>query len=159
MPIEKQRKITPGSFQHTNDVILKLSNFCTTPRPSWITKTPHINHQHLELIFGKEISNRMKSCRMLPKPMNNTNSIFGIGWSIACMIEPNLFNLGLYIVFDYCIILSFKVPNKIFLNKHPIILINLYTIIYYLMYVFYGYQFNIVVFVPICNIDRLYSLF
>ena len=61
--------------------------------------------------------------------MDDTDSIFWISWSISCMVEPNLLYLSIDVVLDDSVVFFFEFANKIFLNKHLMILINIDVII------------------------------
>lgn len=60
----------------------------------------------------------MKSGRMFSKAMNNTDGIFGVGWRVARVIESNLFNLCVDVVFGDSVMLFFEFTNKILLLNH-----------------------------------------
>ncbi len=63
---------------------------------------------------------------MLSKSMNNTNSSCRIRRSESSMVEPNMFRLGLKIIFINSIILLFRLANEFFVHvrKYDNLFIN-----------------------------------
>ena len=57
---------------------------------------------------------------MFTEPMDDANCILGIWRDISLVIEPDLFNFSIYIVFgdDVGVFLTVKVTNKLFFRDH-----------------------------------------
>lgn len=60
---------------------------------------------------------------MFPEAMNNTDSILGLGWRVPRVIEPNLLDLSIDVVFFYSVVLFFEFTNKILLLNHRVYLL------------------------------------